>query len=91
MTDCPYSFRHGAPMGRNDEGTFNLIERVHLERLPVNAQGYDAAGAYWGLGAPLYCYWQGSSAVGYLRAKTRAEAKGKVLALPALAGAKFYR
>lgn len=63
------SSRYGAPMGRPDRPTaFDLTDskgnryaldfaaprRFHLSRVPLNGGGYDAGGAYWGIGAPLF-------------------------------------
>ena len=54
--------------------------RVTLRRVPINAGGYDAGGAYWGLGAPLYWAAQENGASLYLRAGSREGAKGKLRA-----------
>lgn len=47
--------RRGASMGRAsrpaDEETG---ERFHLRRVHLNSGGYDAGGAYWGIGGTLY-------------------------------------
>lgn len=46
----------GAPMGRPDTppDPARPVLRVSLCRLRVNRQGYDATGAYWGVGEPLF-------------------------------------
>ena len=52
--DC----RYGAPMGRRENTTGRaLAVKFHLARVRINAGGYDAGGAYWGTGAPLYRAW----------------------------------
>lgn len=63
------SSRYGAPMGRPDRPTafdltdskgnrfaldFGAPRRFYLRRVPLDGGGYDAGGAYWGIGAPLF-------------------------------------
>lgn len=72
------SSKYGAPMGRaggrSEEGG-----PYYLRRIVINSGGYDAGGAYWGVGAPLY-YWESpSGASGYVRARSRVLAKAEVL------------
>lgn len=71
------SSRYGAPMGRVG-GMVDEGERLHLQRIRINSGGYDAGGAYWGLGAPLYAYNSGDGDWRYLRARDRADAKTKI-------------
>lgn len=89
QVDC----KHGAPMGRNShvsETTF--AGKFRLTRIPINAQGYDSGGAYWGLGDPLFfASADGSTEVQemWTRATDREDAKRKVkLMFP---NARFYR
>lgn len=56
--------------------------RFYLQRVRLDAGGYDSGGAYWGVGAPLYRFEAGEGAdeltewpSGFLRARTRADAK----------------
>lgn len=83
--------KYGAPMGRSG-GHFNLDyegDRLQLFRIRLNAGGYDAGGAYWGLGKPLYCVMDGDGDHDFFRAKDRDDAKAKILA--DWPDAKFYR
>lgn len=47
-----------------------------LKRVPINRQGYDSSGRYWGTGAPLYYYedYETGDISGYLRAHSKADA-----------------
>lgn len=84
----------GAPMGRCEglyveggyfRGTTCLSSdhapvKMHLARVPINSGGYDAGGAYWGLGDPLYCAWsEDPDLIVYVRAHSRKKAKSEVL------------
>lgn len=55
--DCDCS--RGAPMGRLESRPGypdrDKPLKFHLTRVKIDAGGYDIGGAYWGLGAPLYC------------------------------------
>jgi len=55
--------RYGAPMGRHTgpqpEGDG---DKWRLQRVPIDAGGYDPGGAYWGLGGALY--WACNTATG---------------------------
>lgn len=47
---CPVDCRRGAPMGRYNKG--NILDRqgrVYDRYVPIDSQGYDRGGAYWGL------------------------------------------
>lgn len=64
--------------------------KVALQRIRLDRGGYDAGGAYWGIGQPLY--WAGSDdglVDLWFRAATRADAKRHVLSQ--FRGATFYR
>jgi len=85
--------RRGAQMGRPDHVPHDCASaRLSLRRLALDRGGYDPAGAYWGLGAPL---WRaaGHSPSGpveiYTRACSREQAKRLLLA--AHPGARFAR
>jgi len=65
-----------------------LSWKFSLRRVRLNAGGYDANGAYWGGGAPLYAYdaephndaqRQADCPSGQLRAASRADAKAQLL------------
>ncbi len=96
------SSHRGAPMGRTQShdaaDTASAPRRFYLERVRLNNGGYDAGGAYWGIGAPLYRAYSDTSANGkenlprvetYSRARSRDDAKSEVRkAYPA---AQFFR
>jgi hypothetical protein len=62
-------------MGRRSDAQPDDGEPVILTRLQVDQGGYDAGGAYWGVGEPLWS-WQGetSGATGFFRAADRTAA-----------------
>ncbi len=31
-----------------------LMEKTSIQKVPINSQGYDDSGYYWGVGEPLY-------------------------------------
>lgn len=71
-----FFFRRGALLQSNPEARPTFT--VYLERVPLNQGGYDRRGRYWGVGAPLYRYYDTSGALdGYVRAYNREEAKSK--------------
>lgn len=78
----PVSSRYGAPMGRRSATFPNLdpAERISLIRIRINSGGYDAGGAYWGIGAPLWCAMDHTGECAYFRARDRAAAKAHVIA-----------
>jgi hypothetical protein len=78
--------KYGAPMGRCS--LHPTPGKVHLYRVRLNQGGYDKGGAYWGIGAPLWCVWNGGGFL-FLRAETRELAKSK--AQERLPGVRFYR
>lgn len=83
------SSQYGAPMGRRSDplDRFNGA-KVHLRRVRLVDGDYDPGGAYWGVGAPLWCVWDDADGYGYeayFRAPTREAAKR------ILQGARFYR
>jgi len=64
--------------------------RVTLQRVRLNAGGYDQAGCYWGHGGPLYWAATDDGALDTtLRANSREEAKERVRAI--VPGARFAR
>lgn len=89
----PVNCRYGAPMGRgqsDSHGGADIAGKLSLQRVRINAGGYDSGGAYWGLGAPLYWYGDNEGIVSrYLRAITRAQAKRFILI--EYPNASFYR
>lgn len=96
------SAKYGAPMGRSGSSGFTdkrgkyheltAIEGApcfNLVRVPLDSGGYDPGGAYWGLGR-LYGYIGPVSDIrGYVRAKTREEAKAEIRKL--YKHARFFR
>jgi hypothetical protein len=84
----------GASMGRpNNAGPVELAYKFRLQRLRIDAGGYDEGGAYWGLGKPLFMAWDDATAGRrvdlFFRAESREAARETVLkSYPA---AQFYR
>lgn len=69
-------------------------ERWTLARVRLNQGGYDSAGQYFGIGAPLYRYSAPDGRTGEVRAWHRQEAKDAVRDTHAArypAGIEFYR
>ena len=51
-------------------------KRFYLRRHPIDAQGYDSSGGYWGIGAPLWYYMsEDCEDEDHIRASNRAAAK----------------
>lgn len=50
-------------------------QRLTVRRVYIDAQGYDAGGAYWGLGPKLWVALDDDGATAYFRAPTLAAAK----------------
>ncbi len=49
---------NGAPTGRPNVGfRFADQAKVYRRHVPLNKQGYDRGGAYWGIGKALYVYY----------------------------------
>lgn len=94
LTNLPYEekgyTKYGAQMGRHGGHPGNEPEgKLYLRRVPINSGGYDPGGAYWGLGPPLWWYGDGADVSDYFRARSREDAKRKVLEM--WPDAKFYR
>lgn len=70
---------YGAPMGRRGATDLDTSAPLALHRVPVNSQGYDRGGAYWGVGAPLYEVLDRGGEGFFLRAENRADAKALVI------------
>lgn len=87
----PVSCRYGAPMGRHTGPDYleTCAGPLYLRRIPLNSGGYDAGGAYWGLGQPLYYVEDQDGNSQFLRASSRGAAK-KAIA-ERWEGARFYR
>ena len=64
---------YGALMGRTSYGT-TPAAKVRLFAFRLDSGGYDKGGAYWGVGAAMYCATDGTSYVAYTRAASRAAA-----------------
>jgi len=72
--------RRGAALGRSDRGEARAdLIRFFLCRVYLNRGGYDSAGAYWGVGSPLYwaCSEDGTHDR-YFRAADRVAAKAHI-------------
>lgn len=74
--------QYGAPLGRaGTSGDTDEPYSFYLRKLPINSGGYDAGGAYWGLGQTLYHYQsRDGDCEGFLRAADREAAKRAILA-----------
>ena len=70
--NCAY----GTPLGRRSRNGIDADSgRVYLRRIRLDNGGYDAGGAYWGLGAPLYWASDTDGNDMFLRARSRDDAK----------------
>lgn len=85
------SSRYGAPMGRYTGPDYLevLAGPWHLQRVRINSGGYDAGGAYWGLGTPLWFVQDQDGNSKFFRARDRDTAKAKLAA--DWPGARFFR
>lgn len=75
----------GSMMGRQDSIPVDYNgEKLRVRRVPLDSGGYDAGGAYWGIGSPLYCAF-GETATeqlyAFVRAASRKEAIAKIQTL----------
>ena len=71
----------GTPMGRNWEtgSDFDVMQPLHLNRVPLDSGGYDAGGAYWGHGQPIFvAYDDAGEFMQSMRARNRAAAKAEL-------------
>lgn len=65
----------GAPMGRSSGHFLDpSAGKVRLFRVNLNSGGYDDGGAYWGLGANLWCGIDAEGRRRFIRAHTRSQA-----------------
>lgn len=85
------SCKYGAPMGRYHSMHPSEDAKVHLVHLRLDSGGYDAGGAYWGLGERIY--WASPEGAAenqtFTRARSRELAKAQLLEnFPDL---RFYR
>lgn len=70
--------QYGASMGRaewKDEPEDGTVRVFHL---PIDSQGYDIGGAYWGVGERLYCATNGEGYRAFVRASDRNDAIAKL-------------
>lgn len=66
------SSKYGAPMGRASFGTPENAEgKIRVFRVNLDSGGYDDGGAYWGVGAPLFCATDGADFRQFTRANGR--------------------
>lgn len=69
------SCTYGAPMGRRTAPDLDTTRgTVHLFKVKLDSGGYDDGGAYWGVGAPLYCARDRDGDIQMIRAPSREEA-----------------
>ena len=62
----------GSPMGRKEGRDAPTVARsVRVFRVRITSQGYDAGGAYWGIGKPLFCATDGQNYRMFTRADSR--------------------
>ena len=83
--------KRGAALGRPVlHGERDYAGKVHLQRVYLDAGGYDRNGKYFGHGEYIYWYATDDGGIdGTLRAWTRDKAKGIILSR--YPNAKFYR
>ncbi|AET42325.1 hypothetical protein DSS3P1_12 [Ruegeria phage DSS3-P1] len=73
--------RYGAPMGRRGDSVDpDAGGALTARRVTLDAGGYDAGGAYWGLGAPLWRVTDPNGATQFVRAANPAAAVAAVVA-----------
>jgi len=86
----PMGNRYGAPMGRHTGPDYLATEAgpLYLRRIRLDRGGYDAGGAYWGLGEPLYYVEDQDGNAKFFRARSRDAAKAAIRA--DWPGARFY-
>jgi hypothetical protein len=70
------STKFGAKMGR---GSGHIEGRCYLQKLRMLSGGYDAWGAYWGIGDPVWVCQDGEGSQLFVRASSRQLAKIEVL------------
>lgn len=85
--------KYGASLGRPSLIPSKEVAecmKVSLQKIRLNQGGYDAGGAYWGIGAPLYWAADDFGIVDmWFRASDRDDAKRQVLSR--CPNAMFYR
>ncbi len=67
------SSAYGAPMGRRGSA-LSPTGKVRLFRVRLNSGGYDAGGAYWGIGGALWCAEDDQGDWAFTRASSRVTA-----------------
>lgn len=74
------SGNYGAPLGRPSHVAPDApAGPIMLQQVNIDSGGYDAGGAYWGIGAPLFHYTDGADTSEYIRAADRQAAKAAIL------------
>lgn len=75
------NLKYGAPMGRREYmDSEPASNTVRVFNVPIDSQGYDPGGAYWGSGQKLYCATDGTDKDNY-RAFTRADSRAQAIRL----------
>lgn len=85
------SSKFGAPMGRGQR--YNRPHgTLHCCKVKLDSGGYDAGGAYWGIGAPLWAIWDDDGGVeAYVRAPDRKRAKQTFMLKRGIIACRWYR
>jgi hypothetical protein len=69
--------KYGAEMGRRN--VLIPARSFHLLHMKLEDGAYDAGGAYWGAGRPMYVGWNKDGLRVYTRANNRADAKQRII------------
>jgi len=59
--------QYGARMGRVSDLPDNYAGELTIRRVPIDEDGYDPGGAYWGTGNPLFCIADAEGRTHYIR------------------------
>lgn len=83
--------QYGAPLGRHTGPDYleTCAGPLYLRLIRLDRGGYDAGGAYWGLGQPLFHVEDQDGNSQFLRAASREDAKARIV--EKWEGARFYR
>lgn len=68
--------RRGASMGRaSSRPDVKPAAKVYLKKMPIDRDGYDSGGSYWGIGDPMFWASDDADFELFTRAKNREDAK----------------
>ncbi len=62
--------KYGASMGRRSDLPTDSVGMLTIREVPIDEDGYDPGGAYWGIPSNLYCVSDDDGQVRYLRGKS---------------------